>query len=257
MPNRSTASSSDQSPARPSVAGPADTRCPTGKLRPANTPGEPPILAADGVSVVVDGATLLPRTSLEAVEGECIALLGPNGAGKTTLLRALAGRMRLTTGSVTLRGAPLDERRPQTRSDVAALIEAPALYPDLTLEEHLGLITAAWRTDGTGLTEHAGAEPFSAPEPALGRFGLTPLRQRFPHELSSGQRQLVSLAVTFARPANVLLLDEPEQRLDPERLELVAEAITSARVRGTAVVFSSHSTALVERVADRSVRVNA
>lgn len=208
------------------------------------------LLEAESASVVLDGATLLPPTSLRAAPGECVAVLGANGAGKTTLLRVLAGRMRLTAGSATLRGAPLDERRREIRREIAALIDVPTLYPDLTLRENLALIEAAWSGEGrgSGLAEGLGAS-------ALEAFGLTGLATRFATELSSGQRQLVSLAVTLARPANVLLLDEPEQRLDPDRKDMVAEAVLAARSRGAAVVFASHDAELVARVADRSVRV--
>ena len=204
------------------------------------------LLEAESASVVLDGATLLPPTSLRADPGECVAVLGANGAGKTTLLRVLAGRMRLTTGSATLRGAPLDEIRREIRREIAALIDVPTLYPDLTLRENLALIEAAWSGEGRG--SGLGAS-------ALEVFGLTGLATRFANELSSGQRQLVSLAVTLARPANVLLLDEPEQRLDPDRRGMVAEAVLDARSRGAAVVFASHDAELVARVADRSVRV--
>lgn len=202
-----------------------------------------PVLIADQVAVTIEDFSLLPATSLRLEAGACVAVRGANGAGKTTLLRVLAGRLRATAGSVTLDGVPLDERRSEQRAAIAALIEPPTLYPDLTLQDQLELIAAAW----------GGGDP----EEALQRFGIEALRERFPHELSSGQRQLVSLAVTFARPCSVLLLDEPEQRLDPDRRGLVAEAIIAARDRGVAVAFATHDPALVERVATAELAVGA
>ncbi|QIK64375.1 ABC transporter ATP-binding protein [Leucobacter viscericola] len=199
------------------------------------------VLVADQVAVSIDGFSLLSPTSLSLEPGACVALRGANGAGKTTLLRVLAGRQRATAGSVTLAGAPLDERRADQRAALAALIEPPTLYPDLTLRDQLALISAAW---GEG-----------DPEQALSRFGIEELHERFPHELSSGQRQLVSLAVTFARPCSVLLLDEPEQRLDPDRRKLVAAAILEARDRGVAVAFATHDQTLAERVAQAELAI--
>ncbi|MBK0419064.1 ABC transporter ATP-binding protein [Leucobacter sp. CSA1] len=222
---------------------------------PDPTPNtRPPILTASDAAVTVDGAVLLPATSAEASPGECLAVLGPNGAGKTTLLRVLAGRLRPTAGTVRLRGGPLDERSAATRREIAALIDPPALYPDLTVRDQLVLIDAAWAGSPDGAESGIMAGLGTA---ALARFDLEALGDRFPHELSSGQRQLVSLAVTFARPMSALLLDEPEQRLDPGRRGLVAEAIAEARSRGVAVVFSSHDAGLVERLADRRLRVGA
>ena len=207
------------------------------------------MLDAREVSVSVDGATLLGPTSLSVDPGECVAVLGPNGAGKTTLLRVLSGRLRPSGGIVELRAASLDERRREVRREISALLEPPAMYPDLTLREHLAMIAAAWSSE-SALAPGLGAA-------ALEAFGLEALRDRFPHELSSGQRQLTSLALAFARPANVLLLDEPEQRLDASRRELVARAMLRARETGAAIVFASHDLQLVERVADRRVAVEA
>ena len=209
------------------------------------------LLRAESAAVEIDGAALLSPTSLRAEAGECIAVVGHNGAGKATLLRALAGRARVTAGSVQLRGHAIDERRREVRREIAALIDPPTLYPDLTLRENLALVEAAWSGElmsrqGSPLVPGLGAE-------ALETFGLQSLESRFAHELSSGQRQLTSLAVTFARPANVLLLDEPEQRLDAERRGIVAEAMRAARARGVSIVFASHSPDMIDRAADRRV----
>ncbi|WP_162903852.1 ABC transporter ATP-binding protein [Leucobacter sp. wl10] len=216
------------------------------------------VLEARGVSVEIDGATLLSPTSIGLAPGECVAVRGPNGAGKTTLLRVLAGRLRPSSGSAALAVAgddvPIDERRPEVRRHVAALIGPPTLYPDLTLRDQLALIEAAWVGASAGgripVWNGLGVE-------ALAAFGIEGLAGRFPHELSSGQRQLVSLAVTFARPCSVLLLDEPEQRLDPDRRALVGRAIRATRERGVAIAFASHDEELVGRVAGAQIAVGA
>jgi len=216
-------------------------------------PGTGRRIVADEVSVVNDGATLLPPTSVELAAGECLAILGPSGAGKTTLLRVLAGRLRASSGAVAFDAAPLDERRREIRRAVAALIEPPALYPDLTLRDHLRFIGALWASDEA--KDPAGRLTPGLGASAIDAFGLAKLQDRFPHELSSGQRQLASLAVTFARPADVLLLDEPEQRLDPDRRVLVGRAMRSARERGAAIAFASHDAGLVDAVATRRLRI--
>lgn len=207
------------------------------------------VLEATGVSVEIDGAELLPETSVTLARGACVAVRGPNGAGKTTLLRVLAGRMRPNRGRAELFGRRLDERDREVRRHIAALIEPPTLYPDLTVRDQLALVEAAWE----GEAEGAAWPGFGSG--AIDRFGIAALATRFPNELSSGQRQLVSLAVTFARPASALLLDEPEQRLDPDRRSLVAEAILEARDGGAAVAFASHDAELVARVAGSDVLV--
>jgi len=239
------------------VPGTAETSLPGGISGEgaAGADGAPgPVIVAERATLEIDGTELLPPTSIALSAGECVAVRGPNGAGKTTLLRVLAGRQRPSGGTARLRGRPLDERRSGVRRDIAALIEPPTLYPDLTIRDQLELIEAVW-----DVSKSAGASE-SAPwvgagSGALDLFDIAFLGERFPHELSSGQRQLVSLSVTFARPCAVLLLDEPEQRLDPDRRALVASAIERVRDAGAAVGFASHDADLVERVADRQIVV--
>ena len=212
------------------------------------------MLTATRVRVDIDGAELLPETSIALDAGRAVAVRGPNGAGKTTLLRVLAGRMRPSAGEARLFGAALDERHRAVRAHIAALIEPPSLYPDLTLRDHIALIDAAWSGNAAA---PAGERPRWAGlgTDALERFGIAALADRFPNELSSGQRQLVSLAVTLARPCSVLLLDEPEQRLDPDRRGIVAETLRAAWSAGVAIAFASHDPVLVAQVADGEVHV--
>ena len=204
-------------------------------------------VVADEVSKVVDVTTLLPATSLVAEPGSVVVVRGPNGAGKTTLLRLVAGLLAPTTGTVTIDGEPSDERRRSTREQVAALIGPPAAYRDLTLADHLTLVDATWGRDA-----HSCAERVRA---TLDTFGLAALGERFPHELSSGQGQLFRLALTWFRPARLVILDEPEQRLDTDRRVMVGELVRIRRAEGTTVLMACHDPALTAAVADVVVDV--
>jgi len=146
---------------------------------------------------------------------------------------------------VTVDGREPDERRPAFRRQVAALLGVPPVARNLTLHEHLVLVAASW---GVGLDE-AGRRTDSL----LGELGLHRLSSRFPHELSSGQTQLFTLALTLSRPCEVLILDEPEQRLDPDRVVLVCGVLQRLVADGTTLVVASHSTLLVKEVADSTL----
>ncbi len=89
----------------------------------------------------------------------------------------------------------------------------------------------------------------------LDQLGIGVLHDRFPHELSSGQEQLFRLTVTLARPASVLLLDEPEQRLDTTKRHVVADIIRDRAASGTTVVMACHDPELTKAVATRVVDV--
>ncbi|MFT7710782.1 ABC transporter ATP-binding protein [Clavibacter tessellarius] len=197
------------------------------------------------VSVVVDGVPLLRPTDLTAVAGEAVAVTGPNGAGKTTLLRVLAGLTRPSTGSARVAGRPVDERRAEFRRAVSGAVGHPPVARDLTLAEHLAVIAASWGSDAEEARTRAADH--------LERWRLAPLARRFPHELSSGQSQLAALAMATVRPYDVLLLDEPEQRLDPDRLQLVIGILREELEAGRTLVLATHSPVLRDAVARRSV----
>ena len=204
-------------------------------------------LLARGASGVLGEVTLLSPIDVTARPGTCTVLRGANGAGKTTLLRLLTGRLAPTTGTVSLDGRPVDERDDVVRARMAALLGVPTTYRDLTHVDHLTLIDATWGRERDTTEERTSN--------ALSQLGIDDLADRFPHELSSGQTQLFRLAMTLFRPADVLVLDEPEQRLDTERRALVGELVAARRDAGETVVLACHDPQLTERLADRVVDI--
>ncbi len=202
-----------------------------------------PLLKLTGVSRVFGQRTALARTDLALAAGECVALLGHNGSGKSTLLRIAAGRDRPTTGTVTFDGAAMNENDPRVRARVAVVGDTAACYPDLTVREHLQLVAVAHGVEDAEewidhvladrmLAEHAGALPGS---------------------LSSGQLQSLLLAAALVRPRDLLLLDEPEQRLDPGARRRLAELIAAETADGVGVLLVTHHGELASAVADRVV----
>ena len=194
-------------------------------------------LLARAVAASVDSEVLLAPVSLSVGAGEAVIVRGPNGSGKTTLLRILSGALRPTSGDVSVDGHRVDDRRRAVRNAISARIGLPAFARELTAHEHLRFIATTWGRSGAPATDAA--------DEVMAALGIDHLTQRFVHELSSGQLQLLSLATALVRPFSVLVLDEPEQRLDADRLAVVA-AVLRARVEaGAAVVIASHSADLV------------
>lgn len=213
-----------------------------GGMDPAAATPDTELVRFEDVGVVQEANVLLLQATGGVGAGRVLALTGANGSGKTTLLRVLAGLLAPTAGTVRIAGRAPDERDRRFRAALSALIGPPQTARDLTVAEHLQFIAATWGTPAAAAAERA--------EELLAELAIAPLGRRFPHELSSGQSQLVSLALTFARPAQVLLLDEPEQRLDAERLELAIDAVRARAAAGTAVVLATHSPRLLEALAD-------
>jgi ABC-2 type transport system ATP-binding protein len=202
-------------------------------------------LRATGVGKKIDEAVLLLPVNVELDIGGCVVLRGPNGSGKTTLLRILAGTMPPSEGEATLDGWPVDEREDSTRAVIAALIGAPATYRDLTLVDHLVLIDSTWG--------HVGGREIGRSDEILELLEIDHLAQRFPHELSSGQQQLFHLSMVLVRPSSILLLDEPEQRLDPDKRDLLTRILLDRKAEGTGLLIACHDPAMTEALAETVV----
>lgn len=150
---------------------------------------------------------MLRIDALSVAEGRRLAVLGPNGSGKTTLLRLLAGLEPPTDGTVALGGHPVTALPLTARRAIGYVTQQPGLL-STSVRRNVEL-PLAWR----GLSRAARTPPVLA---ALERLGVAHLADRAAQQLSSGERQRVSLARSLVAEPAVLLLDEPAAALDPE-----------------------------------------
>ena len=205
------------------------------------------MIEVEAVGVVAGDVTLLAPVTARAARGEALVVRGGNGSGKSTLLRVLAGARTPTSGVARIDGEPIAPRSGRFRRRVAAMIGLPPMAPDLTVRDHVRMVASTW-TDDPRAAE-------SLADDVRDELGLTRLDRRFPHELSSGQTQLLGLALVMARPFAVLILDEPEQRLDAERVGLIAQVLRARRDAGGTLVVATHSAVLADALADRTLHL--
>ena len=205
------------------------------------------ILKVSGLRRAFGPNTIFDKFNMEVRTGEAIALTGRNGAGKSTLLRCLIGADRPDDGNVQVCGNPMSETSPEIRRDVATVIDDLDFFPDLSVVEHLDLLARA----------HGVADPDELVDEVLEEVQLVPQSGQLPGTLSSGQRRRLALATAFVRPRKLLILDEPEQRLDSEGLTWLSQRLKSERQKGLAIVFASHEPELVDSVATRVIQLGA
>jgi ABC-2 type transport system ATP-binding protein len=227
------------------MPGAVQTAAGTAALAPGET-GEV-LLTVAGLSRAFGGVAVLTGIDLEVSAGEAVALVGPNGSGKTTLLRCVSGADRPTAGTVSLCGRPLREHDPDVRRRVAAVLDDVEFFADLSVREHLALLMCAHGDDSPD--EHA-AE-------LLAEVGLARAADQLPTGLSSGQRRRLALATCFARPRVLVLLDEPEQRLDRMGRRWLAARLLAEKASGRGLLFASHDRGLVRAIADTVVTLGA
>ena len=144
-------------------------------------------------------------------------------------------------------GRKVSETDPQFRRDVATVVDDLDFFPDLSVVEHLDLLARA----------HGYENPDPMVDEVLDEVQLVPQAGQLPGTLSSGQRRRLALATAFVRPRKLLIMDEPEQRLDTEGVAWLSKRLQAERKSGLAIVFASHEPSLVESVATRVVRLGA
>jgi iron(III) transport system ATP-binding protein len=183
--------------------------------------------------------------SLSVSRGEILALVGPSGSGKTTLLRLVAGFEQPDAGSVAIAGvivADASFSMPPEARGVGIVFQDYALFPHLTVEANVAF----------GLHALAAARRRARVGEMLALIGLPVLAQRYPHELSGGQQQLVALARALAPAPAALLLDEPFSNLDADLRGQMREQVQKIlKSTGTTVVFVTHGQDEAFAIADR------
>ncbi len=198
------------------------------------------MLTVSGATKGYGGQPLFTDVSLSVPPGSATAVVGPNGSGKSTLLRCVLGIEPFDAGRVELDGHPFDERDPRTRADVAASLDEPAVFADLSVLEHLDLLACA----------HGVLDPAGTVDAVLAEVGLVEAADQLPVTLSSGQRRRLALAACLVRPRRLVVLDEPEQRLDVAGRQWLAGRLLREKADGVALLFASHDEELVGQVAD-------
>lgn len=188
-------------------------------------------------------SAVCPPISVAVAPGQGLAVVGANGTGKSTFLRAVAGLLEPLAGTIEVLGSAVDERSQQFRAEVATVLDEDSYLPALTLREHL-LLTARG---------HGGTQVSDLVTGVVEEFGLTARQHALPTALSSGQRRRLLLASAFVRPRTLLVLDEPEQRLDAGMRDRLAQRLVDERRAGGAVVMATHDPVLVRTVASSAV----
>jgi ABC-2 type transport system ATP-binding protein len=208
-------------------------------------PADPvPLLTLTGVSRSYGERRALLPVDLTLAAGQCVAVLGVNGSGKSTLLRIAAGRDTPTAGRVSYQGRTLTEDAMVVRTDIAVVGDVVSAYPDLTVREHLLLVAVA---------HGAGREAGDLADRALAECRLAGHGDARPGSLSSGQLQALYLAAVLVRPRRLLVLDEPEQRLDPAARRWLAGLLSAEKQAGTGLLMATHHVDLAAAVADQVV----
>jgi iron(III) transport system ATP-binding protein len=162
----------------------------------------------ENVSFAAGGKNKVNNVNLSIEnEGDIICLLGPSGIGKTTILRTIAGLEKITNGKIILKDKTLSSKKihiePENRS-IALSFQENCLFPHYTVEKNINL----------GSERKLGKKRRINSKDIINFLNLHKILNKFPHEISAGEAQRVSLARSLISQPDLLLLDEPLSNVD-------------------------------------------
>lgn len=195
--------------------------------------GEQKFNALDGVDLSIN-------------QGELVCILGPSGAGKSTLLNLLGGMDKVTSGSIRIGENEIskysDEELTRFRAhDVGFIFQFYNIMPTLTALENVNLIKDVTNTTKSG-------------EEVLKRVGLQKCANKFPHELSGGEQQRVSIARAIMKNPKILLCDEPTGALDSQTGVNILKLLKEQSDFDTTVIIVTHNS-LIAQIANRVIKI--
>jgi NitT/TauT family transport system ATP-binding protein len=189
------------------------------------------------------GYNALGGVTFTAGEHEFISIVGPSGCGKSTLLTLISGLAKPTAGSISVGGKQVKG----VRQDVGFVFQRDALLPWRTMIQNVAL---PLRFRGVSKSDAR-----AAAADVLGRFGIAALADRYPHQVSGGQRKRASIAATLIYEPSLLLMDEPFAALDVQTRDLIESDVLKEwqGVGKQTVIFVTHDLEEAIALSDRVI----
>ena len=186
---------------------------------------------------------ILKDVSFSVDKGETVGLLGRNGAGKTSILKCITGLWLYDGGDIFACGKNV--KKSDNRSEIAALIGYPSLFPNMTLQENI---------DYFGILS---LKEYDARAKELTDIlNLSDVLNKKVGTFSSGMKQKACLLVALMQNPEILILDEPTSMLDPISGFEIREFIKNVKKSGISILISSHNIAELEGLCERAVVVD-
>ncbi len=198
---------------------------------------EPLAIDVRGLEKSFGSVHALNGLDLRVATGSVAGFLGPNGSGKSTTIRILLGLLRADGGTATLLGGDPWRDAVELHHRVAYVAGDVTLWPSLTGGQAIDILGAL-----RGDVDRARIDTY------LQRFDLDPTKKA--RSYSKGNRQKVALVAAFASRAELLILDEPTNGLDPLMEGVFTDCVNEAKGEGRSVLLSSHIFAEVEKLCD-------
>lgn len=196
-----------------------------------------------------NGVEALEGINLKINKGEFLFLVGPSGAGKSTFIKLLLKEEEPTSGSIIVDNEDITKysrrKTPYLRRKISVVFQDFRLLEEKTLYENVAF---AMQVVGASPKEIRRQVPM-----VLGMVGLSDRAKQYPHQLSGGEKQRVSIARAIVNRPIILIADEPTGNLDPDTAWEVMKVLRHISRRGTTILMATHAKDIVDVMQQRVV----
>ncbi|SHJ15910.1 ABC-2 type transport system ATP-binding protein [Clostridium cavendishii DSM 21758] len=204
------------------------------------------VISAKNITKIYGNRKVLDNLSINIKKGDIYGLVGKNGAGKSTMLRVLTGLSIPNEGNVELFGHTEQSKIRNERKRIGTLIEAPAIYLNMTAKENLELIKI-----------QRGLPGIKCIEDTLNLVGLKNIEKKKTKNFSLGMKQRLGIAMALLNDPELLILDEPMNGLDPIGIKEMRELLLKLNKElGITIIISSHILSELTQVSNRYGFIN-
>ncbi len=196
-----------------------------------------------------NGLCALNNVDITINNGEFVFVVGASGAGKSTFIKLLLKEIEPTSGAITVNGKDLTRLKkreiPIYRRSLGVVFQDYRLLPNKTVYENV-----AFAMD---IVEAPSKEIRRQVPAILGMVGLASKAEAYPHQLSGGEQQRVSLARALVNKPSILIADEPTGNLDANTANEIMKIISMVNLRGTTVIMATHARDIVNAMKKRVI----
>jgi cell division transport system ATP-binding protein len=199
-----------------------------------------------------NGHVALNNVSLDIENGEFVFLVGTSGAGKSTIIKLMMKELELDSGMILINDKDVTKLKrsqvPHLRRSMGVVFQDFRLLQDKTVYENVAFAME--------VVEASQKEIRRQVPMILGMVGLSKKSKQYPHQLSGGEQQRVSIARAMVNGPSILVADEPTGNLDPEMSWEIMKLFNEINQRGTTILMATHDLHIVDRMKKRVVEIS-
>jgi cell division transport system ATP-binding protein len=193
----------------------------------------------------------LSKVNVEIEKGEFVFLVGPSGAGKSTFVKTILKEVNPTSGKIIVNGTDIvnltRKQIPYYRRKIGVVFQDYRLIPTLNVYENVSFAMRVVEASQREIKKKVPA--------VLSLVGLSNKYKAFPHELSGGEQQRVSLARAIVNNPTILIADEPTGNLDPDTAMEIMRILNDINRAGTTILMATHAKEIVDQMRKRVIAI--